>query len=600
MPEARKYPRFFRRAALAWLLALLVLFYALYLGVRGWQSANLHESNNQTLSLYVAGLEELLNKYKALPEIYALHPAIQGVLEYPDDGDLTREANRLLQSFNATSGAADTYVLDAEGTTLAASNWDQAVTFVGSNFSFRPYFLDAMKRGEGRFFALGTTSFQRGYYLSRAVIGASGAPLGVVVVKINVARAEQGWGSPGHKIIVTDSAGIVFLSSKPDWLYKALRDPSSQALVELDRTRRYANKRIGRLPFSVEDADAPWHNLFRARQGGQASYLATYQELAEAGWRVWILADTAQLFNTAMAYAAGIVLVIALAVIAVISLIERRRGLLRALEVQLRARRTLENSAGELERQVQMRTADLTRAQNELVQADKMAALGQMSMGINHELNQPLTAIRSYSDNAVKFLDQRRTDEARENLSLISALSERMGDIILRLKIFARESSDEHAAVVLQTIVSEAMHIVEPQLKKARVEFAIDLPAGEVRVLVNNVRLEQVLVNLINNAIDALRDRDEPRIELEARVVGGDAVIRVRDNGAGIPEDVISHLFEPFFTTKDVGIGLGLGLSISYGIIQDFGGELGARNLEGGGAEFTFNIPLAPSDPAES
>ncbi|NQU56723.1 MAG: sensor histidine kinase, partial [Rhodospirillales bacterium] len=522
-------------------------------------STNLHETSNQTLTLYVGGLGELLNKYKALPEIYVLHPTIRGILETPDDPDIRQQTNLLLQSFNSSSNAAETYVLDTSGTTLAASNWDQQVTFVGSNFSYRPYFKDAMKTGEGQFFALGTTSLLRGYYISRAVTNSAGTPIGVVVVKINVAQAEEGWGLPAHEVIVTDNASIVFLSSKQDWLYKAIRDPSPAALADLGQTQRYANKSIGRLPFIEEDGKAPWLKFFKSRQRNEASYLATYQDIQEAGWRVWILADSSPMLNAAMAYAAGMVLVVAMAAIAVISLIERRRGLLRALEVQHRARQMLENSANQLERQVDKRTADLKRVQNELVQAGKMAALGQMSVGLNHELNQPLTAVRSYTDNAVKFLDQNRVDEARENLSLISALNERMGDIILRLKIFARESSDERTAVVLQTVVSDTMRIVDPRLKKEKINFSIDIQQNDITVLVNNVRLEQVLVNLINNAIDALRDEDNRRIELKAYILDGEAVVWVRDNGPGIPSEVISHLFEPFFTTKDVGIGLGLG-----------------------------------------
>jgi two-component system, NtrC family, C4-dicarboxylate transport sensor histidine kinase DctB len=589
----------FRGAVLIWLLLLPVLFYALYLGGRAWLSDTLHETSSRTLSLYVTGLEEMLNKYRALPDIYALHPTIQDVLENSDDDDVTKKANHLLQHYNEASGASDTYVLDASGLTLAASNWNKKVTFVGRNFSFRPYFRDAMKSGRGQFFALGTMSLQRGYYMSRAVKGSDGKTTGVVVVKVDVAQAEQGWDSPQHKIIVTDGAGIVFLSSEAGWLYNAVRDPSPEALAELGQTRRYANKTIGRLPFIVKDTDAPWHNSFQAANRDEVSYLATYQDLSEVGWRVWIMANTSSMTRMAIVYAAGIVLVVAMGFVAVISLIERRRGLLRALDVQRQAHQTLANSANELERQVEVRTTDLKRAQNELVQAGKMAALGQMSVGINHELNQPLTAIRSYTDNVVKFLDLDRTDEARENLSLISALSERMGDIILRLKIFARESSDERMAVSLNTVINNTMRIVDPRLKKTGVELQIDVPEDDICVLVNDVRLEQVLVNLINNAIDALPEEGERRITLEARIQDGEMIVRVHDSGPGIAEDIIAHLFEPFFTTKEVGIGLGLGLSISYGIVQDFGGELRVRNPEGGGAEFYFNIPLADSGKGE-
>jgi len=593
MLQAQKNPDLFKRSAVFGLLLLPVLFYGAYEGARSWLSENLHETSARTLSLYVAGLEELLNNYKALPEIYALHPTVQNLLRHPDDAHVVRQANLLLQSFNATTKASDTYVLDAKGMTLAASNWDQQITFIGRSFSYRPYFQDAMGAGKGHFFALGTTSLQRGYYISSAVSDSAGEPIGVVVVKIDVAKAEEGWSAPSHEVIVTDNAGIVFLSSRPDWLYKAIADPSPAALAELGETRRYADKQIGRLPFSILTADSPWDKAFKSNKGNDVRYLSTHMDIPATGWRVWILAETPPMSNAALAYAGLIVLVIAMTAVAVISLIDRRRGLLHALSVQQRARQTLEDSAIELERQVEKRTADLTRTQNELVQAGKMAALGQMSVGINHELNQPLTAIRSYASNAEKLLDHGRMEDARENMSLISKLSERMGDIILRLKIFARESSDERSPQILQTVINDTMRIVEPRLKKDHVELDIDVPTKDITVLVNDVRLEQVLVNLINNAMDAFEDGGDRRIQLTAISDGQDAIVQVRDSGSGIPDDVITHLFEPFFTTKEVGIGLGLGLSISYGIIQEFGGELSARNLDGGGAAFAFNIPLA-------
>jgi len=592
-PDAPRSTPQTSRAHWLWALTLPVLLLAFYGGAKSWLAQTLFDDTARTLRLYVGGLEEELGKFHPLPGIYALHPLIRDMLKNPHDVNLRQDVNQLLEHVNTMTQAADTYVLDTTGLTIAASNWNKEITFIGRNFSYRPYYQDAMASGKGRFYGLGTTSRQRGYYLSSSVTDETGKPIGVMVVKVAVPQVEESWDSPLHEVIVTDSAGVVFLSSRPDWLYKALRDPSPEALTELGQTRRYANKRIGRLPFEIDTTERPWTHTFKPATQDGPNYLATYQDFSTAGWRVWILADTTSMLNTALAYAGALVLVIALAAVAAVSLIERRKGLLRALSVQQRARQILENSATELEHQVETRTADLKRTQNELVQAGKMAALGQMSVGINHELNQPLTAIRSYASNAAKLLDHKRMDEARENMTLISSLSERMGDIILRLKIFARESSDERTLQILQTVVNDTMRIVEPRLKKERVKLDIDVPNADIHILVNNVRLEQVLVNLINNAIDAIEDGGERLIRLTASTKNKDVIVQVHDTGPGIPDNVISHLFEPFFTTKDVGIGLGLGLSISYGIIQEFGGELSARNLEGGGAVFSFNIPLA-------
>ena len=602
MHDTPKKQPWFKPVHVMWLLALPVLFYVLFLGWRGWISTNLFDQSRQTIALYVTGLNELLSKYEPLPSIYALHPNIQGLLDTPDDLDLRQRANTLLKRYNDASQASDTYVLDSTGMTLAASNWDQPVTFVGRSFSYRPYFTDAMEHGSGRFFALGTTSLQRGYYLSSAIVNAQGETRGVVVVKIDVAQAEIGWLAQDHEVMVTDKAGVVFLSSKPGWLYKSIGTPSAAALKELDETRRYADRKIETLPFKTVSDSPPWTNSFRPTDDKSARYLATHHDLPRADWRIWLLADTASVHKTAQFYTAGSVLVIVMFVVALFSLVERRRGLLHALDVQQRARRTLEDSANELERQVEKRTDDLRRTQNELLQAAKMAALGQMSVGINHELNQPLTAIRSYASNAAKFLDKGRTDEARDNLNLISSLSERMGDIILRLKIFARPAPEERSPIVIQSAFHDSLRIVSPRLKKDKVQLDIDMPSGDIVVLADNVRLEQVLVNLINNAADALDHTNAPSITVTLMSDWNNAIVRVTDNGPGIPIDVIDTLFEPFVTSKDVGIGLGLGLSISHGIIQEFGGELTAHNLEQGGAEFTFTIPLTdrPKDATET
>jgi len=592
MLSEQKQFRLFRQFALFWMVVLPVLFYAFFLGGREWLSANLFTASNQTLTLYVSSLNELISKYKPLPYIYAQHPLVKGILQDPKNDLLRHKTNVLLKQFNEASKASDTYVLDVHGLTISASNYDRPKTFVGRSFNFRPYFKDALLRGSGQFFALGTTSLQRGYYLSHAIKDDKGAVIGVMAVKIDVSKIEQGWQASDHEVMVTDRAGIVFLSSRPGWLYNALKNPSPNALTELGRTKRYADKRIGRLPFDITPVSLPWRNLFMSRDVNHFRYLATFQDIPTARWRVWILANQLTVRNTAIVYATVIVLIITMGAIAIVSFIDRRRGLLRALNVQQKARKTLENSSIELEHQVEKRTKDLKQAQNELVQAGKMAALGQMSVGINHELNQPLTAIRSYADNAGKFLNHGRIDEAKENLTLIAALSERMGDIILRLKIFARESSEQRTQQVLQNVIRDTKRVVNPRLKKDKVTLDVQVPAQDIFVMVNDVRLEQVLVNLINNAIDALDGNSERKIELIVHANDNNAIVTVRDFGPGIPVNVIDHLFEPFFTTKEIGIGLGLGLSISHGIIQELGGELSAKNLSDGGAAFSFNIPL--------
>ncbi|MBL4693511.1 MAG: hypothetical protein JKY92_09315, partial [Magnetovibrio sp.] len=312
MLNAQPNPKLFKRFTLTWVLILPLLFYAFFVGGKQWLSANLYETSHRTLSLYVSGLKEILNKYKALPEIYADHPLMLALLEAPDDVRLRHKSNMLLEKFNAVSGASATYVLNAQGITLAASNWNLPKSFVGRSFSFRPYFQNALASGRGRFFALGTTSLQRGYYMSSAIQNAQGETKGVMVVKVDVTKVEKEWNAPNSEVLVTDDASIVFLASRPKWLYNAFKDPSPKALVELGQTRRYADKTIGRLPFTIEEAQLPWSNRFNAVNKGDKSYLVTHLDIPSAGWQVWILANYTVMINTAFAYAVGAVLLISL------------------------------------------------------------------------------------------------------------------------------------------------------------------------------------------------------------------------------------------------------------------------------------------------
>jgi two-component system C4-dicarboxylate transport sensor histidine kinase DctB len=268
----------------------------------------------------------------------------------------------------------------------------------------------------------------------------------------------------------------------------------------------------------------------------------------------------------------------------------------------------------ELERRVEERTADLAtvnrqlesevaertatevrlrQTQSDLVQAGKLAALGQMSAALSHEFNQPLAAIRTYADNAATLIDRDRVPDARDNLSRISSLTERMASIARHLRNFARKPNEKLGPVSVADVVRDTLEIVNWRLKAAGAELSIDL--GEPPPFVNAgvVRLQQVLVNIISNAADAVEGLPDRTIELVARTAAGKVMLSVRDRGAGVPAAVAERIFDPFFTTKGVGKGLGLGLSITYNIVRDFGGALTVENHPDGGAVFTVTLDAA-------
>jgi two-component system C4-dicarboxylate transport sensor histidine kinase DctB len=236
---------------------------------------------------------------------------------------------------------------------------------------------------------------------------------------------------------------------------------------------------------------------------------------------------------------------------------------------------------------------ELRVAEQTLAQSSKLAALGEMSAAVSHELNQPLAAMKTYLAGARLLLQRKRPDEALASFQRVDDLIERMGAITRQLKSYARKGGEAVEPVDMRACISAALAMMEPQLKSRVVRITRTLPRQPVMVMADRLRLEQVIINLLRNALDAIRDRTDPQIDL-ILTEGETARLLVRDNGTGITD--LENLFEPFYTTKKPGEGVGLGLAISSGIINDLGGRLTARNGEGRGAVFEVQLPLAGQD----
>jgi two-component system C4-dicarboxylate transport sensor histidine kinase DctB len=303
----------------------------------------------------------------------------------------------------------------------------------------------------------------------------------------------------------------------------------------------------------------------------------------------------------------------------------------------MRSRELLQSAYAELNQRVAERTADLSQANeqlkkevsertraeqelraahDELIQASKLAALGQMAAGITHELNQPLAALRGFSDNTRVLLERGDQASARENLEAIAALTERMGKITNQLKLFVGRARPRSARAPLARALRNVLALLQKRLQDVEVDVSVvDAAAGtrerfdpaedhpEFVANCDDLRLEQVLINLLGNALDAAAGdpgashpaaaTPAPRIEIEIEATDATLSISVHDNGPGIPDDVLPRLFEPFFTTKEMGQGLGLGLAISSSIARDAGGSLVARNAPDGGALFVLTLRRA-------
>lgn len=592
------------------LLSMLLLVWVL--GNWGYRVAHqgalrtLEARGENTLHLAEAALRGQIQRFDRLPGLIAQSPEIHALMFDAGNPEQVLQANIHLRELVKRVQASDIYVMALDGTTIAASNFDLPHSFVGGNFAFRPYFRDVFTSGEGRFYALGTTSLVRGYYFGAPVM-IDDAIEAVLVVKIDVDAIEQGWRGSDYEVIVTDPEEVVFMSSHPDWTFGAMRPLDNERRARTLATRRYADVTPHDLAF-VARAGPGGERLWRYDgAGGARDYLVLSQPMPDADWTVHVLVDTAEAHRQALALVMLAGLALGLAGLVAVIVAQRRARLAERLALQAQAQ-------AELECRVAARTSELARVnrqlqdeigerraaeqrlrdtQAELVQAGKLAALGQMSAALGHEFNQPLGAARNFAENAGAFIERGRIDEARGNIGRILALIDRMSAISRNLRNFARKPLARLRDVPLVEALAAARDILDWRLRAQAIELVVDLGPDPPVLRAGPVRLQQVLVNILGNAIDALEGSEGGQILLTARCAGGMAEISIADNGPGIADGVIGRVFDPFFSSKGVGRGLGLGLSISYNIVHDFAGTLRAANRSGGGAVFTMSLPLA-------
>jgi two-component system, NtrC family, C4-dicarboxylate transport sensor histidine kinase DctB len=603
---------------IAGVAAWALLSWAAYQAILAINIEHARRANAQRLDFYGASLESLLEKHESLPYLTALHPDVAAVLEKPADAKRVDAANRYLEAARNSARVAAVYVLTLQGHTVAASNWAVPQTFVGQNYGFRPYFLEAIEGRLGRFYAVGVTTGEPGYFLA-APVRAGGNVVGAVAVKLGLEDFEQALARSGEHVLVVDNVGVVFLATHKPWKYHTLGTLAPEERARLDVSRQYADAALQPVDSKValnpdESAQRATLRLPHAGNGERIEsareFLVQSRPVGQLGWRIVLLSnlEAARLSAAGLGAAVGFAAAFLFAA-ATIWYLRRRR-----LEERSEARAVLQRAYDELELRIAERTAELVTAnaslqqkistlkqtetilretQDTAVQAGKLAVLGQMAAGITHEINQPLAALRTLSDNARRLLELARPDEARDNLHMIGQTAERMGRIVGQLKTFARKGPAELQPISVADALSNAMLLVESRSREHAVEIEVVQPDVPVRVVADAIRLEQVLVNLLRNAIDAMEAVADKRLTITVELREGHAYIRIRDRGPGIAADVLPHLFEPFYTTKPVGKGLGLGLAISLSITRSFGGELRASNAPDGGAQFELSLIAA-------
>ncbi|MCO4784851.1 MAG: sensor histidine kinase [Marinomonas atlantica] len=702
------------------------------------QTQDLAIETQEQLDQLASVVESVIAKYQHMPTLLASNDRVRKALRDGLPSDIN-QLNRELEQINRITEASDSYIIDTDGDTIAASNYRLSTSFVGGNFAFRPYFKDAIRGKPGRYYALGTTSNRRGYYFSYPVFEGDSI-IGVAVVKVDLTQFEKRFSNQAYDFLMLDPDGVVFSSSRSQWLYKVMGELSHEELIRIAESQRYFDQAIETLPIVSRRAYGEHSNIIdmldkatdnlgnelveRRRYlvmsrpiqllNFQVAVLVPLTPIEEqiALWRaifaggitITVLifglahlrsrmlkerSDAIEMARHNQAYIreviqhtqAGLVTlddryriealnpaVETLAARSLSSLIGQplsdlfqvsdndRKRWVTALstvstedeirlttvegkfdiegtsqdvaveatlcELQLPNRRShlvtfhdmterkrfeqeITDARRALEIRVKERTSELEDAnqrlrheidehkatQQELIQTAKLAVLGQLSAGLNHELNQPLTAIRAFAENGLKFLERGKYDQAKSNLQHINQLGHHMGDIIARFKVFARKGNVVHTPIDVQTAIKGAMKIMQPRLKEADIQ--VDMPENiQAAVLADMVFLEQVLVNLLANASDAILDTktSDKRIFIRVQPFYRKVHIYVRDTGTGLSEDAIKHLFEPFYTSKASGTGLGLGLSISHRIMDSMNGDLTAKNHPQGGAEFCVTL----------
>ncbi|MFA0476615.1 ATP-binding protein [Vibrio breoganii] len=582
------------------LLILILFVCTLVLGGRWvW-----NETKDELISQQKTHIEKLsqyitseLDKFSHIPELISKDKELINALLTPKNSAQIEITNRYLDHVNEVVSAADTYLLDSYGTTIAASNWFLERSFIGKNFAFRPYFKDAIQGRESEYFALGLTSGLRGYYYGFPVVYAAEI-IGVVVVKMELSAIESTWQQSQGAFIATDDNNIIFMSSEPSWLFKSLTNLPEDTLTQIKQSRQYLNADIEPLNATGDLTVSP--SLLNLKDNNtKGEFLTLVERFPRAKLNLRSLVSTKHLYWSLINFAVIVALIFG--VLSLLLLLARHRHLKHQQidRIQAEAKQKLEfqvlERTAELQVEVRQRTEaeqQLIKTQGELIQAAKLALLGELSTSISHELNNPLAAIRSYADNGARYLIKGNSEQASENFSKITQLTQRMANISQQLRSFAKKSDNTDLTyIALDPVLFSTKALLNPQLKSLNINL-IEAEPSSYSVLANPIRLEQVLVNLLTNAMQEIKDLEEPKLTISLEESSdGWLFIHIDDNGAGVEEQKITRLFEPFFTTKDNG--LGLGLSISRQIIDSFDGHLQYAPSPLGGARFTISLLTA-------
>jgi two-component system C4-dicarboxylate transport sensor histidine kinase DctB len=527
------------------------------------------------LAIYSGTIQSELQRHSVVPLLLSRDPVLIRSLETSTYLETT---SRLI-SYVDEIGAASLVLLDREGRIVAATDRER----LGQRRSSDPFFVQATRSPDTVFTSNEPETGRFDFTFSRAMRGADNRLLGVILVEVDLGRIVDRWRGTTEAVFLTDSQGVIILSTEPRW--RGRTEVEALALQPPQTAIQRALQVTGEFAFGEPDSRFFGNETIRLEN-----------RIPFRGWRIISYTAYTSVRERVNAVLALEIMGFALLLAGGFYALSRSA---RMQSVRLaRESAELRRLNGRLQREIAERQRverTLEEAEQSLAQSQKLAALGEMSAAVSHELNQPLAAMKTYLAGARLLLQRKRLEEASSSFQRIDDLIDRMGAITRQLKSYARKGGEAMEPVDLRSALKGALTMMEPQLRTTKVEITQSLPRRPVMVMADRLRLEQVIINLLRNALDAMKDVS-PR-ELDLLIAEGDeAVLTVRDSGNGI--DDLDALFEPFYTTKKPGDGVGLGLAISSGIVADLGGRLTARNGETGGAVFEIRLPLIGGDGA--
>ncbi len=519
------------------------------------------------LVLYSGNIQSELQRNSVVPLLLARDPELIAALR---EGNFATTSQQLID-VQSEIGAASIELLDNSGRVVAATDRNQ----LGKNRTTEAPFVEARRANDTSFLVQELESGGFGFSFARAVRQGSDL-LGVVIVGADLSKFERSWAGFADAVALMDSSGRIILATEPRWRGRSLEE----ALALRDAPSAIARA----LRVTADWAQNPPDAFVR----GEA-VLRSEVRVPFRGWRLVSFTRYDSVRESVNAALALLLTGFALLLALVFYILSRRAWSQSAVFQQESAELRALNAR--LQREIAARVRvqkDLAVAEQTLAQSAKLASLGEMSASVSHELNQPLAAMKTYLAGARLLLKSKRAEEAMAAFQRIDDLIDRMGAIARTLKSFARKGGEAFAPIDLRTCLADALTMMEPMLRDSRVLVVRTVPPEPVIILGDTVRVEQVILNLVRNAVDATRGVNSPQIDI--LISQGETVkLTVRDNGHGIEN--IDAMFEPFYTTKPAGKGVGLGLPISSGIVTDHGGRLTAFNPPEGGAVFEAQFP---------